>query len=196
MDATGPTGSVPLQLPDGSTLFVSRLSAASVPAMTALLEALSFEDRRRRFFQAVPRVSPRFVHRLCEVDQRTQVAWLGASAVGPVFEVRYGVLSSEPRTAELAVTVHPDWRRRGVASTALRGLGVVASASGITQFVGDVLSDNRPSMGLLRSLGFTQRFESGSIVERGPIPPWTGSAAGAAALLRLHGLSPARDVAA
>lgn len=180
---------------DGTSLRLHALGAGDVALMSAFVEALEPEDRRRRFFVPVPVVGPSLVRPLVEVDQCEHVAWLGVAGATPVVEARFARRRDDPSTAELAFAVHPRWRRRGLADTAVRALGVVAGAMGVTTFAADALPDNRGSIALLRSLGMTTGFDSGWIVAHGPVPEWTGDPREAEALLALHCLDAAAPAA-
>ena len=191
MPSTPDPRDIPIPLRDGTSLSIHPLGAEDAELMSGFLEALTPEDRRRRFFQAVPVVTPLLLRPLVEVDQIDHVAWIGLVGSTPVVEARFVRLSSDRSTAELAFAVHPGWRRRGLAATAVRALGVVASAQGVTTFVADAMPDNLGSVAVFRSLGMSSGFEDGLVTARGPVPEWTGDRAVADDLLSLHGLCPA-----
>lgn len=180
---------------DGTRLRLQLLGPDDAGAMHAFLESLTPEDRRLRFFVPVPVVAPSLVRPLVEVDPCEHVAWLGWAGTTPVVEARFARRREDRSTAELAFAVHPRWRRRGLADTAVRALGVVAGAMGVTTFAADALPDNRGSISLLRSLGMTTGFDSGWIVAHGPVPEWTGDPADAEALIALHRLEAAAHAA-
>lgn len=187
-----PTTAIPTRrgtgvtLPDGTTLGVHPLHAASTDLFARFVESLSPEARYRRFFQPVPRPTERFVRPLCDVDQVRHIAWLLLAGDTPVAEVRLVASDHEPGVAELAVAVDQDWRRRGVARRALSAIGVAGAAGGVHTFTATIQADNRASAEMVRSLGLALRFDDGVLSGRGPVPAWTGTPAEADAIRSLQ----------
>lgn len=146
-----------------------------VDLLAEFFEALSSESRRRRFFQATPRVSRSMVRYLCDVDQVDHLAHVavvadhrdGESVVGEVRAVRH---RGDPTTAEIAVAVRDDWQRRGVASALLDALYGSLAAAGIHRVTCEVLADNRGCVDLLRRRGITFGFRDGVLAGEGPVP--------------------------
>jgi RimJ/RimL family protein N-acetyltransferase len=60
-------------------------------------------------------------------------------------------------SAEVAIVVAPEWRRRGVASTLLTALEPAAAANGFSRLVALYLPENRAVEALLEGLGYGQR---------------------------------------
>ncbi len=129
----------------------------------AVLDALSAEDRYRRFLTPMPRIPDRIVDALAAVDGVDHLA-MGAFdgdrcvAVGRC--VRY---PARPGTAEVAATVIAGYRRRGLASRLLRSLAEPALAAGIETFEMVAAADNRPAIALGKALGFRLGFDSGLV---------------------------------
>jgi RimJ/RimL family protein N-acetyltransferase len=62
----------------------------------------------------------------------------------------------EPDAVEVGYTVFPDYRRRGYATEAVRGLLGYARDHGVHRFVASVGPGNEPSLRLVRGLGFVE----------------------------------------
>ena len=78
------------------------------------------------------------------------------------------------------MTVSSEYRGFGIARRLVNELSAVAERRGVEDFEIDVLGTNRRAAALFRSLGFTMRFDSGSLVGTRPVRPACRSAAGTA----------------
>jgi RimJ/RimL family protein N-acetyltransferase len=179
-------GEVIVALRGGERLQLIPVTPVLAPLMADLLERLSPEARRMRFFQSLPTVPPSMVRRLCDVDHVDHVAWLAVSDEGPVAEARFVRSRRVPWQAEVAITVRDDWHRRGLGRLMIEALGIIATERGITTFTCDVLADNRASMKLFTALGTTFRFDDGAVVGTGPVPAWSAPEPLESAIRRLQ----------
>lgn len=156
MDAGSEDGTVPgraVQLPDGRTLVVRPAVTSDVPALVALFERLSPEDRYRRFFSGF-HPAEEFVRDLvtrAPADGRLLVVEVSDPAgTEVVAEAEYARLADGD--AELAMTVDRRWRG-WLGPFLLDALLQVADAAGIPSLRAEVLTQNRPMLALLRARG-------------------------------------------
>ena len=136
---------------------VRPVDAADAAAMRAFVETMSAASRRYRFHAGVQRCSEAFAQALCHADgSRTLVLVAlapNAEAGGThiVGEARCVTDDDDRSAAEFAVAVADDWHGRGLAARLLAELAARALPQGVRWFYGDVLEDNEPMQGLMRS---------------------------------------------
>ncbi len=145
-----------VRLTDGSKMFVRPIVPEDEARMARAMEVGDGETIRRRFLSSAPPNHPRQIRYLVEVDYRTRFALLAMDGQGDSIGIaRYeGTAGDAGDSAEVAIVVAPDRRRRGVASFLLRALEPQAIASGITEFVALYHPENRPVAALLTRLGY------------------------------------------
>lgn len=167
------------RLPDGRVLVVRRAELSDVPAVVALFERLSPDDRYRRFFSGF-HPDDAFVTALvgrAEAEGLLLVAEVSTSAGSEIVgEAEYARLPDGG--AELAMTVERRWRG-WLGSFLLDALLRVADAAGIPCLRAEVLAQNRSMLALLRSRGCAM-VEGGDptvadvvVGARGAAPPWS-----------------------
>ena len=143
------------RLRDGSPVEIRALRPSDAEGMQQSLGRMSTESIVRRFFAPRKGFSAQEVSRFVDVDFVGQVALVALmdsdGRHGIVGGARYIVLA--PGIAEMACAVEDSHQGRGLGRLLLQHLGVLARAAGIRQIRADVLPENRPMLGLLRSSG-------------------------------------------
>jgi len=115
-------------------------------------------DVRYRFFSSVRELSPEHLARLTQIDYDREMAFIAVrEATSETVGVARLVRESDGRTGEFAVIVQPDAKGKGVASHLMQRLIDWAKRQGLLEVVGQVLAENHPMLGFVRSLGFTLR---------------------------------------
>jgi acetyltransferase len=113
-------------------------------------------DVRYRFFSSVRELSPEQLARLTQIDYDREMAFIAVrEATSETVGVARLVRESDGRTGEFAVIVQPDAKGKGVASHLMQRLIDWAKRQGLLEVVGQVLAENHPMLGFVRSLGFT-----------------------------------------
>jgi GNAT superfamily N-acetyltransferase len=126
--------------------------------LQAGFERMSRESRYRRFFTAMSRLSDRQLVYFTEIDYVDHFAWVALAVDRPPAEAGMGVaryirLHDDPEAADIAVAVVDEYHGLGLGSVLLEALVDVARDNGIQRFVGHVLADNAPMIGLLHKAG-------------------------------------------
>ncbi|MGZ8648935.1 MAG: N-acetyltransferase family protein [Solirubrobacteraceae bacterium] len=149
---------------DGSEISIRPIRRTDKGRLRAGFERLSPESRYRRFLVPMPRLSPRLVRYLTEVDHHDHEALvaLGADTGEPIGVARYVRSDDEADAAEVAVAVVDDWHQRGVATELLRRLAERAREEGIARFTATCLSENEEALELFAELGKTRGVSSDS----------------------------------
>ena len=142
-------------LRDGRSVTVRPVLPSDKQALAAGFAMLSVESRQRRFLSPLPKLAPRQLAYLTEVDHRDHEALVALDGDGIVIGVaRYVRLPDEHSAAEAAVTVVDDWQRQGLGRELVLRLARCARNEGLRSFVAWVQADNLPALRLLRQLGF------------------------------------------
>ncbi len=141
-------------LRDGASVRVRSLSHADEQALRAAFRALSPWSRYQRFMGHVSDLSDGMWRYLCRVDGRDHVALValhrGDRIVGVARFIRE---STDPSTAELAVTIADDWQRRGLGLRLVALLADVALDVGVTTFLVHSLQGNVGICRLIAKIG-------------------------------------------
>ncbi|WP_293621121.1 GNAT family N-acetyltransferase [Salinisphaera sp.] len=135
---------------------VRAIRPSDEPAVLDLLESLSPDEIRLRFFNFIRHFSHDMAARVTQVDYDREVSLVVSRYDTPNSLAGMGTLISDPdgTEAEFAILVHHDDVGVGLGRHLLDCLLRQASARDIDIVFGDVLAQNQPMLGLARSLGF------------------------------------------
>ncbi|MES1954432.1 bifunctional acetate--CoA ligase family protein/GNAT family N-acetyltransferase [Salinisphaera hydrothermalis] len=146
-------------LRDHHTYIVRAIHPSDEPLVLDLLESLSPEEIRLRFFNTIRHFSHDMAARMTQIDYDREVSLVISPAKRPGELTAMGTIIADPdgREAEFAVLVHHAHTGVGLGRHLLDCLLRQAHARGIGTVYGEILADNRPMLELARSLGFTIR---------------------------------------
>lgn len=144
-------------LRDGETVLLRTATTDDVPALEALMGAVSREALQMRFMGAVAQVSRRMVEFMCSGEPRDRVCLLAIVGQGAEERVvgtgTYTSVGVGGR-AEVAFLVHDAYQGRGISTLLLERLAGIAAGAGFTGFEAEVLSDNHAMINVFRDSGF------------------------------------------
>jgi ribosomal protein S18 acetylase RimI-like enzyme len=155
-----PSVATEVRLPDGTRALTWGLLPDDRLALAEGYERLDAESKYHRFLSVVPHLDEEMLVRLVdEVDGVDHIALVlfvfdqedVGEPAGVARMVRY---PDDPTAADVAVTVLPSYRGRGVATTLLAQL-VRERPVGVRRVVTEVAADNDPSLRMLQRLGPT-----------------------------------------
>jgi acetyltransferase len=145
-----------VQLKNGRKVDVRPIRPEDEPAIIKLLQEVSPEDLRLRFFHPMKEFPHQFIARLAQLDYARAMAFL---ARDPETRDAIGVvrLHSDSRyeTAEYAILLRSDLKGRGLGWALMQLLIDYARSEGLKSLFGEVLSDNTTMLAMCRELGFT-----------------------------------------
>jgi acetyltransferase len=152
-----------LALRDGYRLVVRPIRPGDETALRALVDRLSPEDVRFRFFSTLKRLPEMLAARLTQIDYDREMAFVALAPDDRGEAIRRGDilgvsrLAADPdnERAEFAVTVRSDVKGRGLGWALMQQLIGYAKARGIGWLHGAVLRENEQMLKLCRDLGFT-----------------------------------------
>jgi acetyl coenzyme A synthetase (ADP forming)-like protein len=156
-------------LRDGSTIRLRPPTAADEASLISFFEALSPESRYLRF-HGTTIIGRQTVSVALETDWSSRGSLVGELAGGdgtvrPVALATY-VRLRDPNRAEVAFAVADELHGRGIGTRLLERLADHASAVGISEFVAEVLPDNRAMLRVFDDAGFqTARALQDGVVE-------------------------------
>jgi GNAT superfamily N-acetyltransferase len=134
--------------------------------LAAFFSRLSDETRRRRFLGPKPKLSPRELQFLTEVDQCRHVALVAVDADDAIVGVgRYATWHDSPDRAEMAFVVLDAWQGHGLGTRLGEHLVARARTSGIAALTGSTFATNTPAKALLKRLGFLPKGISAGIAD-------------------------------
>ena len=151
-----------LALRDGRALAMRPIRPGDETALRAMVDRLSPEDVRFRFFSALKRLPETLTARLTQIDYDREMAFVavapddhGAFRRDDILGVSRLAADPDNERAEFAVTVRSDFKGRGLGWALMQQLIAYATARGIGALHGAVLRDNEQMLKLCRDLGFT-----------------------------------------
>ena len=140
-----------------------------VEGLRGMFSRSSAETIHRRFHTPFPSV-PEWMLALMLSADRTDKEFLVAVADGEIVgHAMYAMLGGGE--AEMAVVVEDGWQSKGVGKALLRELAADAGRRGVETFVGSVLPDNRPMLGLIGAIfaGSRRAFDDGAYLIHMPL---------------------------
>lgn len=147
-------------LRNGSPIAVRPIRPEDEPAIIRLLEHVSAEDLRLRFFHAVKEFSHQFAARLTQLDYARAMAFVALNTVtGEVMGVARLHSDSRYETAEYAILVRSDLKGNGLGWALMQLLIEYATAEGLKSLCGQVLTENTTMLAMCREFGFSMKAD-------------------------------------
>ena len=117
------------------------------------------EDKRMRFFAVFKTLSVDLCARLTQIDYDREMAFIAFDPDEPEALIAVARLMADPdvQTAEYAIIVRTDWKRRGLGYALMNRLLNYAADRGITTIFGEVMRENENMLNMARDLGFSSR---------------------------------------
>lgn len=155
------------RLRDGTRLEIRALRPSDRAAMLESLGRFSNEALYRRFFAPKRNLSEREIDFFLNVDFKSHVALVAVlrEAGQEVIVGGSRFVVCQPGCAEIAFAVDDPHQKRGIARHLLVHLTKIAHATGLREFVAEVLADNMPMLKLFErsGLAMTTRRERGVV---------------------------------
>jgi RimJ/RimL family protein N-acetyltransferase len=183
--APGASGSRVIRLRAGEDLLVRPITAKDAAELIAGFRRLSVRSRFQRFFTAAPNLRAREAAYLTQIDHHNHEALVAiVPATGDIVGVaRFIRSSTDPTSAEIALTVADWWQGRGLGGELLRHLVERAREEKITRFTADLLTGNRAMLALISQVGVVDTTVDGATmtatVTSEPSDPAGGTGSGA-----------------
>jgi len=140
----------------GMAVTLRPLHPHDVDIESAFVSGLSPQTRHNRLLGGTVAITREYLERLTSVDYSRDMAL--AATVMLEKEVLIGVaryVRDADGSAEFAIVLADAWQGRGIGGRMLKRLAEIARKRGVHRLYGDILSINRPMLGLVQKLGFT-----------------------------------------
>jgi len=145
-----------ISLRDGTVLLARPIRPEDEPTVKALIEKVTPEDLRLRFFAPVKDFSHAFLARLTQLDYVRAMAFAAVDeATGEILGVVRLHADADHRAGEYAILVRSDLKGRGLGWALMQLIIEYARADGIPTITGEVLRENRTMLAMCEALGFT-----------------------------------------
>lgn len=142
----------------GFTALVRPATDHDDAALAAFFEHVSKDDLRFRFLSAVQHVSPKQIEQMTHVDHKLTEDFLVYDKSGK-FVIANAMLAADKKmeTAEVAFTVHEDYKGKGLETALLEYVAQQAKARGIRKLQSIENRENHCTIELERKMGFTAK---------------------------------------
>ncbi|MCW5552400.1 MAG: GNAT family N-acetyltransferase [Verrucomicrobiae bacterium] len=153
-----------LPLSGGATVRFRHLRPDDESFIADAAKTASRETLLHRFFSPIRRVPPELLHQLLAINRDRETCVLGVVASSESTRIVCGaryVRLAQPATAEIALTVHDDFQRRGLGTFMVRLLARLARAEGLRWFEAEVMASNERMLHVFRKVaagGFTAHW--------------------------------------
>jgi acetyltransferase len=144
-----------VELRDGSRVRLRPIEPGDEKLLQGLLDHMSLEDIRLRFFAPLRHLGAALAHQLSNPDPLRDIALAALPLAGEeILGVGRLAADSALRRAEYALAVRTDMKGHGLGFILLTRLLDYARARGIAEIWGDVLRENEAMLRMCRELGF------------------------------------------
>ena len=145
------------RLPDGEEILLRPVKPEDEPLVSEMLEDLSPETLKERFFQIIKSITHDMLIRLCNIDYDREMTLVTEVRRGSKRKlIGMGGLMIEPdfKHGEFAIVIHDQYQGKGIGYKLLDVLIGIAQERNLEEFYGIVLTDNRKMLRLCQKLGF------------------------------------------
>jgi acetyltransferase len=147
-----------VELRDGSSVLLRPIRPEDARIEQRFVRRLSFESRYFRFHHGLSELTPEMLVRFTQIDYDREMAFIavhsGEQGEDEVGVARY-LIDAEGRTCEFALVVADEFQGRGIGSALMKALIETARDRGLSAMTGEVLTENRNMLELVRELGFS-----------------------------------------
>jgi acetyltransferase len=163
------------RLPEGVDILLRLLRPEDGPLLQDLLDHMSPEDRRLRFFAPISRLTEGLKRQLTQIDYEHRIALL-AFDVGTGAILGVVRLADEPGRgrAEFAVALRSDWKGHGLGWLLMHRMLGLAARLGVGEVFGYVLHNNERMLQMCREMEFTVEpvpDDAATVLVRRQVPP-------------------------
>jgi len=158
----------PYTLRDGTQVLLRPIRPEDEPIEAELIENLSEESKRFRFFYVIKDITHEMLVRFCNIDYDREMAIIAeyTDSSGKRRNVGVGRLIMDPwrRRGEFAVVVADDFQGKGLGTKLVDMLIQIADEKGLETIYGIVMPENTRMIELCRKMGFDIRYTPEEVI--------------------------------
>ena len=158
----------PYTLRDGTQVLLRPIRPEDEPIEAELIENLSEESKRFRFFYVIKDITHDMLVRFCNIDYDREMAIIAeyTDSSGKRRNVGVGRLIMDPsrRRGEFAVVVADDFQGKGLGTKLVDMLIQIADEKGLETIYGIVMPENTRMIELCRKMGFDIRYTPEEVI--------------------------------
>jgi len=143
-----------LPLADGTVVRFRHVRPDDEPFIAEGIRTASRETLLHRFFSPIRSVPPKLLRQMLSIDRAKETCVVGVvtepETVRIVCGARYVKLKRD--TAEIALTVHDNYQRRGLGAFMMKLLARLARSEGIRWFEAEVMASNHKMLKLFKKV--------------------------------------------
>ena len=144
-----------LVLGNGWRVFARPVRPDDEPLIRQLLQHVSPEDLRLRFFDSIKEFSHSFLARLIQLDYAHAMAFVALDETsGDILGVVRVHSDPAGKSGEYAILLRSDLKGRGLGWALMQMMIEYARSEGLTQIIGQILHENAVMLQMCRELGF------------------------------------------
>jgi acetyltransferase len=144
-----------LVLRDGWRVFARPIRPEDEPRLLSLLQHVTREDLRLRFFDSIREFSHEFLARLARLDYAQAMAFIAFDeATGDTIGVVRLHSDADHETGEFAILLRSDLKGRGLGWALMEMMIEYARSEGLKRVFGQILPENLVMLRMCRELGF------------------------------------------
>jgi acetyltransferase len=147
---------------EGVKLHVRPVLPSDEWALAEFFHHVSSEDKRFRFLSAVEEIGHDRLAAMTQVDYRRSINFLAFAEDGTLVATAMLCAAGDRSRAEFAISIHSDWKKKGISWTLTDHVLRYAKAQGIAAVESLESSDNQAALKLEREFGFTTKPCEGS----------------------------------
>ena len=158
----------PYRLKDGTEVLLRPIRPEDEPIEAELIQNLSEETKRFRFFQVIKEITHEMLVRFCNIDYDREMAIIAeyTEPGGKKRNVGVGRLIMDPtrKRGEFAVVVADDFQGKGLGTKLVDMMIEIADEKGLETIYGVVMPENTRMIELCRRLGFDVRYTPEEVI--------------------------------
>ena len=148
-----------LVMKDGGHAFARPIRPDDEPGIYRMLQHVTQEDLRLRFFAPIKEFTHQFIARLTQLDYARAMAFVAVDAAGEILGVARLHSDSIYETGEYAILLRSKLKGRGLGWALMKLLIEYGKAEGLKRIAGQVLQENTAMLSMCRDLGFKAKTD-------------------------------------
>jgi acetyltransferase len=143
-----------LTLAGGPVVRFRHVQPDDEPFIAEAIRTASRETLLHRFFSPIRSVSPALLRQMLSIDRAKEMCIVGVVTGSGTARIICGArfVKLRPGAAEIALTVHDDFQRRGLGTFLVKLLAGLAQAEGVRWFEAEVLASNHKMLKLFKNV--------------------------------------------